>query len=159
MRNKLILSIIIAGFIAFDQMLKILAADFLKPVGQIPLIKGFLNLTYIENKGAAFGFFPGNKFILIILTSILCAGLIWYLLRIINRSKLMIFSLVMIISGGVGNLIDRIRLGYVIDYFHVNIPAVNFDFAVFNFADSCVTVGVILFAASILFTKKHNGNT
>ena len=114
------------------------------------IINGILDFTYAENTGAAFGMFSGGTWFLTVFTIAVCAGiaamLIFYWK---NFSKLTRFSLAMILSGAVGNLIDRLMLGMVVDF--IELTFVNF--AIFNIADIFITMGTILLILSILFTE------
>lgn len=130
--------------IGIDQLTKWLAVKFIMPEGTVNLIsindKEWLNLTYQQNTGAAFSILKDKQLFLIILTSIVILGVIILMLtkRIKKTSYIWCFSL--IISGGIGNLIDRIANGYVVDFIDVRI----IKFAVFNFADICAVTGTIL---------------
>lgn len=116
--------------------------DFIR-LGDIKI----LNLTYLENDGAVFGSFGGMRWVLLGVTSALMIFCIYYMIRHRNE-KFILISMTLIISGGFGNIIDRLfRKGLVVDYFDVQL----FDFAVFNFADCCVVIGVILLLIYIVF--------
>lgn len=119
----------------------------------IALIPNCFELTYLENRGAAFGIFKNKKILLIGATIIVVAFMIYYLLKNRGMNKWMKLSFILIISGAIGNLIDRIYRGYVIDFFHFYIGHV-FDWPVFNIADICVVCGTILLAVILLFTKE-----
>ena len=138
-----------------------IAVNFLKPVGDLPIIKDALHLTYLENFGAAFGMFAGNRFVLIGTTAVMIAVCIYVLFfvklketyfvtkkRRINLTNFLKIGLSLVIGGGIGNLYERIFNGFVVDYIHFLKPV---DFAVFNFSDTCVTVSVAFFAFYILF--------
>ena len=143
--------ILIAVLTGADQLIKVWAVnelaggssrEFIKIAG-----KQIVNLTYTENQGAAFSIMSGKQWFTVGFAS---AALIIFAVYIIknyrNSRPAMIFS-DMVISGGIGNLIDRVRIGYVVDYIELKI----FKFAIFNFADICVTVGVFLLMIYILF--------
>lgn len=145
-----------AALIAVDQLSKYLARILLKPVGTIPVIQGVFSLTYVENVGAAFGILQGARWFLIAVTAVILAGVVIYYARLpkvkaYNKAR---FALILITAGALGNFIDRVRAGYVIDFFHARF----IDFPVFNIADSYTVIGVILFAALYLFVYKE-GNT
>ncbi|RPF48558.1 signal peptidase II [Hydrogenoanaerobacterium saccharovorans] len=133
--------------IGVDQAIKQWALDTLAQVDTIPLIQDVLHLTYVENYGAAFSILQNKKWFLIGVTSLIAIGAIVLLLSKKLKSNLAIWSVALIIAGGVGNLIDRIGRGFVVDY--VDFRLINF--AVFNFADCCVVVGTILLAIYILY--------
>ena len=143
------LIVIIAGII-IDQLTKIWAAGTLAHElgGSIPVIKGVFNLTYLENRGAAFGMLQGFRTFFIILTFI-TIGILAYTL-VAKRKRLSVWlrlALALILSGAAGNLIDRIALSYVRDMFDFCL----INFAVFNFADACISVGAVLLVVCILF--------
>jgi signal peptidase II len=112
------------------------------------------HLTYVRNTGAAFGIFQDGTLPLGILSALVSTAILLYL---IMRGKsipvLQRYALASIFAGAIGNMIDRFRLGYVIDFIHFNIP--GFSFPVFNVADSCVVVGAILLILSSLFTPNQ----
>lgn len=130
--------------VGIDQLTKWLAVNFIKPKGTINLIsfgdKEWINLTYQQNTGAAFSLLKDKQSFLIILTSIVILGVIILLLTKRIKKPVYIWSFSLIIAGGIGNLIDRIVNGYVVDFIDVRI----IKFAVFNFADICAVVGTIM---------------
>ena len=145
---------LIAGavLVVIDQIIKLWAVGVLQDKGSIPFLHfgnlEILDLTYLENSGAVFGSFAGMRALLIGITSVMLISCIWGIIRYGKTSKLLNTSLVLVLAGGIGNLIDRIfRGGLVVDYIEVKL----FDFAIFNFADCCVVIGVCLFILYILF--------
>ncbi|MDU7966485.1 MAG: signal peptidase II [Paeniclostridium sordellii] len=138
--------LIIIGLIAIDQISKYVAVNYLANIGSIPIIKNIFHLTYVENRGAAFGMFQNNQIIFIVVAIAACVFGLYYLykkdLNILGKS-----AIILIISGALGNLIDRIRLGFVVDYFDFR---VIWDY-VFNVADVFVVVGTILLCVYIIF--------
>ena len=153
----LISVIMIAVLVAVDQIIKFWAASSLEPVGTMHLLRigkqRILDLTYVENDGAVFGSFGGKRIILIVVTTILVCVCAYFLYRYKTSSKLMFISLNMIIAGGIGNWIDRVfRNGLVVDYIEIKL----FNFAVFNFADICITLGVAFILIYILFIEKRD---
>ncbi|MGN1169312.1 MAG: signal peptidase II [Acutalibacteraceae bacterium] len=127
----------IAALTAADQIIKYFVLLYLKPIGSVGVINGFLEWNYVENTGAAFGSFSGNTALLSIITAvIIIAGIAAIILKKINNKFLLVTATV-IIAGGLGNLIDRIFRGYVVDF----IKVLFIDFPVFNFADILVTCG------------------
>ena len=139
-KKYIIISLLILLLILFDQGIKLLV---LKTIVDKPviIIDNFLKFIYIKNTGAAFGFLGNSTNILVILTVML----LYYLINEIRRnidSKLSIVSLSLIISGAIGNLIDRLFRGYVIDY--ISFTLFKREMAVFNVADIFITFGVIL---------------
>lgn len=141
-RNALRITIellLIGLLIGADQLLKQWAERALGG-GRVFAADGFMALRYVQNTGAAFSMLSGKTVILVWGTAVVLAACTVYLL--LGRSKNRFFdaALLLLIAGGTGNLIDRIRLGYVIDY----IEPLFVDFAVFNFADCLITVGAAL---------------
>ena len=136
-----------------DQLTKWLTLERLKPIGQIVMIDDFFFLTYVENRGAAFGFLQGGRWFFIAITVLIVFIAIFYYIK--ESCKPLRVSVVMIISGAVGNFIDRLYRGFVVDMLHFRFFG-NYDFAVFNFADMLVVCGTILLAVSILFFQKED---
>lgn len=135
----LISFISIAVLTAADQVIKFFVERYLQPIGTAEFINGFIDWNYVRNTGAAFGSFSQSTTMLSIVTgAVILAGIILIATKKI-KSKFYLTCTVMIISGGLGNLIDRIFKGYVVDFIDVQFA----DFAVFNFADILVTVGAI----------------
>ena len=143
----LILSLIlIAVGVAADKAVKFLVVENLRPDGVLTAIPGLLDFVYVENTGAAFGIFGKYTWILSVVTAVLIVVVLFCLLFYRNHSFFSRTAGILIVAGGIGNLIDRIRLEYVIDYIRV-----SFFPPVFNLADCFVVVGVILFFIHILF--------
>lgn len=135
-----------------DQVSKYYAVELLRGHEPYVLVDNFLQLNYIENFGAAFGILQNKQLFFIILTTLVIIGILIYIKLNTKLSKPMIFALVMVVFGALGNLIDRIRLGYVIDFIDVKFG--NFyDFPVFNFADSFIVVATIIIMYLVLFEK------
>ena len=124
----------------------------LKPIHNMTLVEGFMDLTFVENRGVAFGMFSGQRWFILLLTGIIAAGLIWFY-KVMPKKKEYFplrVSLVMVLSGAIGNIIDRLFRGYVVDFFEFTF----FEWPVFNVADIYVVVGVTLLALMILFVVK-----
>lgn len=137
--SVLISFISIAVLTAADQLIKLVVERNLQPIGTAEFINGFIGWNYVRNTGAAFGSFSQSTTLLTVVTgAVILAGIILIATKKI-KSKFYLTCAVLIISGGLGNLIDRIFRGYVIDFIDVQFT----DFAVFNFADILVTVGSI----------------
>ncbi len=132
----------------FDRILKSIISARISPVGSIPLIKGFFNLTYVRNTGVAFGLFPGQRIILILIGVLICALVVYYQARSGNQNLFLSFCLALILGGSLGNLFDRIFFGYVIDYVDFRV------FPVFNFADAAINAGVLLIIATFILERK-----
>lgn len=131
---------VIAVLTAADQLIKYFVVAYLKPVGEKLIIPGVLRLTYVENDGAMMGLFGGKAQVLMWITVVIIAVLLVLLLLKKLKFGFNYCCIVAIIAGGIGNLIDRFRLGFVVDY----IDVLFVKFYVFNFADCLVTVGAFL---------------
>ena len=126
----------------------------LKSVENIAVIDNLLYFTYLENRGAAFGIFSNQRWLFIIAT-VLAIILLVYLVFVKKfQSKIFNISVALIIGGGVGNLIDRIFLGYVVDYIQI-----SFFPPVCNFADYCITAGTIILIIWLFFCYDKNKNS
>lgn len=138
------LVIMIGVLVAADQLVKNWAVEVLQPVGSMDFIHfgdfKIFDLTYLENRGAIFGTMAGQRWFLVGFTSLVIVAGIVFMFATLKRSRLLNIAVGLFIAGGIGNLIDRIRFGYVVDMFEVKL----FDFAIFNVADICVTVAFIL---------------
>lgn len=143
--------VVCAILVLIDQGIKYIAVAGLKPVGSVDIIEGFFSLTYVENRGAAFGMLEGGKWLFVILTVVVCIACFIYYVKLLNENRLFIVraAIVFICGGAVGNLIDRLFRGYVVDMLDFNI--FGFNYPVFNFADICVCVGAFLLIVGILF--------
>lgn len=130
-----------------DQAVKAWTVSHLAVGDTAPLLPGAVELLRLHNYGAAWSSFAGMRWFLIALTSALMLFLAVLLLRRIVRHPLGRTALTLILAGGIGNLIDRVRLGYVVDMFNLQFM----DYPVFNVADICVVGGVILFVIYYLF--------
>lgn len=139
------------SIIAFDQITKWWVVTTLKPIGTIPVIQDVFHFTYAENTGAAFSIFKDKQIFLVLTTTLIIAfagGLLYKALKVPGEVHwLYPIALTMVIGGAIGNLIDRIRLNYVIDFLDARI----INFAIFNVADSFVVVGTIFIAYLVLF--------
>lgn len=144
---QVITLIIIALLVAIDQIIKLLVIEHLKPIGSLTLIDGFIQLNYAENTGAAFGSFSGKTTLLSIFTFAIIVAGIFYLLAKKRKVDGEYVCITLIIAGGLGNLIDRVFRGYVVDY----IEPLFIDFAIFNFADILVTCSCITLVIWLLY--------
>ncbi len=139
-KTNIIISAVIVFLVSIDQVIKILVDSYLKPIGEITVIPNILRFRYLENDGAMMGFMDGKTSLMTIL-AIICFGGVAVLIfsgKIINKVDLVNF--VLVCAGGLGNIIDRVSRGFVIDYIEV----LFVDFYVFNFADCLITVGAFL---------------
>lgn len=135
-----------AVLVIIDQIIKYFISAYLQPVGSVSVIDNIFSLTYVENKGVAFGMFSDMRWIFIALTSILLVIIIFYMFKKRPKGKFFYVCAALIIGGGIGNLIDRIFYGYVIDYL-----SLSFFPPVCNFADYCITAGTIMLVIYLLF--------
>ncbi|URZ00876.1 signal peptidase II [Clostridium felsineum] len=140
--------IVVAG-ILIDRLSKVWTLTQLKKVQQIPIIKNFFDLTYVENRGAAWGTFSGKTTILSLVTFIVLIAIVVYIIKYRPKSKLVRISLSLIISGAVGNLYDRVVYKYVVDFISFHYKDVYY-YPVFNVADICVVLGTIILAIFII---------
>ncbi len=138
--------IIVSSVIILDQATKFFALKFLQLNTPVPLIKNFFNLTLVYNRGAAFGFFQ-NHWLVFIPATILAIGLILMHLRNKSNSWMLKLSLSLILGGAIGNLIDRVRLGFVVDFLDFRV------WPVFNIADSAITIAALVLSWELLFNK------
>lgn len=144
---------IILGGILLDQITKLLASTYLKVVDTVPIIEGVLHLTYAENTGAAFGMLKDHRWVFLSISTVAIIGMGLYLYLFKSESRLYDVAIAMIVSGGMGNMFDRLGLGYVVDF--IDFRLINF--AVFNGADSFVCVGSgLLILALILDLVKES---
>ena len=137
-----------AGLLALDQWLKLWITANL-PLGEsMPLLPGLVELLTVHNYGAAWSSFSGQRFLLLGVTAVIIVVVTVLLARRVVRHPLGVAACFLIISGGVGNLVDRVRLGYVVDMFHFEFWP---SYPVFNVADICVVCGALLGAVYYLW--------
>ena len=131
-----------------DQIIKILTIKAIPLYGAVPFVPGVLGLTYIRNTGAAWSMFNEHTWLLTVVSLVVIVVIIWLLAsRKTIPGAMGRWSLAVLLGGAVGNCIDRIRLGYVVDMFQAQF----IDFPVFNFADICITLGGIVFCLYVIF--------
>lgn len=150
MTAKLISLVAAALLVAADQGIKAWATAQLMPVGVMAVLPGIVELRYVLNDGMAFSMLAGKQGILIGVTSLMLIGVLVWLVRG-DMPLLERLSWTLVLGGGIGNLIDRVLNGVVVDYINV----LFMHFAVFNFADICVCCGVGLLILSILLDGRH----
>ncbi len=139
---------IILGTIVLDQLTKYLTVFYLKPIDTLPIIEDVLHLTYVENPGAAFGMMKDSRWVFMTVSTVAIVGILAYLLIKKPTSRMECLCLSLIVGGGIGNMIDRFLLGYVIDM--IDFRLINF--AVFNVADSFVCVGAGLMMVWLIYS-------
>ena len=153
MKKRGIVAGIIAILIVLDQLVKSYVVQNIA-LGEVkPWIPNLVSLTYLQNRGAAFSILQDQQFLFAVITLVVVVGAIWYLHNHMEDSLWMILGLILIIAGGLGNFIDRISQGFVVDMFHLDF----INFAIFNVADSYLTVGVIILLLAML-KEEMNGN-
>ncbi len=119
------------------------------------VIPGFFHLTLVHNTGAAFGIGTKWSMPFFVVTSLIALAVVGYLfIRLTPKEKYSFFGLILIMSGAIGNLVDRIRLGYVVDFLDIFIG--KYHWPAFNVADSAITVGAICYAIDLVWPKKEN---
>ena len=141
----------VAALVGIDQLIKLWASNVLQPVGAMPLIPHVVELRFVLNQGMVFSLLSGKQLFLIAATSAALL-LVAYALFFRSRGKyLQQAALILVLGGGIGNLIDRVLNGEVVDYINL----LFMRFAVFNFADICVCVGVALWVLVIFLDEVH----
>lgn len=147
MVSYLVVSIIL---IIIDQLTKYLTVQNIDLYEVVDVIPNFVSFTYIQNTGAAFSILEGQMWFFYIVTTVVVAGLIYYMYTEAKQDKLLGFLLSLILAGAIGNFIDRLFLQYVVDMIKLEF----IDFAIFNVADSYLTVGVILLLIYTLYDER-----
>lgn len=137
--------------IAIDQLSKIYFYNNQILYNGYEIIDRFFYFTYLENRGAAFGVLQNGRFFFLIFTLIAIGFMIWYFIK--NNNLILRISLLLMISGGIGNYIDRLLRGFVVDF--LDFYPLGYDFPIFNFADICVTVGVGILLFYVIFIYKE----
>ncbi len=139
--------------VILDQISKFAAIKYLKNQKPYIIIDNFFQLHYVENRGAAFGILQHRRTFFIIITLVIIIFLTFYLIKYYHHlSKLSKIAFGMLIGGAAGNLIDRIRFGYVVDF--ISFKLINrYDFPVFNIADICIVISTILIVFMVLFDE------
>ena len=153
MRRKITIPLTIGLLIILDQLVKWAVVSNIK-LGEVKgFIPSIMSLTYLQNTGAAFSMLENQQWLFTIITLLVIGGAIWYLIKNIKGSFWLISGLTLIIAGGLGNFIDRLRQGFVVDMFQVDF----INFAVFNVADTYLTFGVLIMLLDII-KEETNGS-
>lgn len=138
--------LLVAGVVALDQISKVLVLHFMYK-GQVVLIPGVLRFTYVENRGMAFGLLSDHRWVFLVLSTVgiilMCLYLWYYAKTTLSR-----VGLSLVIAGGIGNMIDRLVLGFVVDF--IDFCAFDFWVWVFNIADAAVCVGAAIFMLDLV---------
>lgn len=146
--------LILGLLITFDQYTKHLAVLRLKDKTAFPIIPKVLELNYLENRGAAFGMLQNQKFFFVFVAIVFIGLIIYFLYKVPDAKKydILHFLLVMIGAGAIGNMIDRIRLDYVVDFIYI----VLINFPIFNVADMYVTFATVFLVIILIFVYKED---
>jgi signal peptidase II len=150
------------GIVVADQITKALVRAHLPIYDSVPVVSGFLNLTHVRNTGAAFGFlgsvdFPFKSAILALVATAAFIGIAIFAARTSTHERVARFGLAMVLAGAIGNLIDRLAFGSVIDF--VDVIFGSWHFWAFNVADSAITLGVIAMMIDMMGTGRHVSKT
>ncbi len=154
---------IILAVCVLDQLTKVWTMDMIAAANNIsadalangctkPLFEGVLHLTYLENPGMSFGLLADHRWVFLTLSAVGILALLAYLIYIKGEDRLLSVSLALVIGGGIGNMFDRLTLGYVVDFFDFRL--FSFWKWIFNFADACVCVGAALMILAVLLSYK-----
>lgn len=144
-------AILAAALVVLDQIVKYLVRANIPLGGNVPFIPYLLDLTYVQNTGAAFSMLRSHTWVLTLISTVVVVGMCALLVKGFFKNRLGLFSAALVLAGGMGNLIDRVVFGFVTDMFQTTFM----DFAVFNVADCCITVGVpLLFLYVWLYVGK-----
>ena len=153
MRRKITIPLTIVLLIVLDQLVKWAVVSNIK-LGEVKgFVPSIMSLTYLQNTGAAFSILENQQWLFTIITLLVIGGAIWYLIKNIKGSFWLISGLILIIAGGLGNFIDRLRQGFVVDMFQVDF----INFAVFNVADTYLTFGVFIMLL-VIIKEENNGS-
>lgn len=138
-----------------DQGTKYLIASRMEIAEQISVIGNFFLITSHRNRGAAFGILEDQRWFFIVITIIVVIAIIWYLKKVMKtNNKLLPVALSLVLGGAVGNFVDRVISGEVVDFLQFNFG--SYQFPIFNVADSCIVIGVALIILDSLFDMKRN---
>ena len=141
-----------AGIVLADQVTKYLTVAHIPLYADVPFIPGLLQLTYVRNTGAAFSSFEGQQWLFALVFAVFTGGILYeYFKKPMPFTKLERWCIAAIYAGGLGNMIDRLRLGYVVDM----IETTFIEFPVFNVADCFITCGCILLMAHLILWNKE----
>lgn len=139
--------LMVLGILGVDQVVKYWCVNFVQFMSPQPEIAGFFRITYVENRGIAFGMFQGSQWIVGVLTVLAVLLICWVLWKKLISHPMGVWSLVAVLGGALGNLIDRLLRGFVVDMFE----PLFVRFAVFNVADAFLVCGGIVFAVYLVF--------
>ena len=152
-KKYIICSIIVLLLIIIDQVTKVLIINNLGFGNSKVIINNFFKFSCIKNTGISFGLLSGYRIIIILLTFLIVGFLIYELIRDKKNNKLLLISSTLIIGGAFGNLIDRLFRGYVVDF--ISFTLFSREMAIFNIADICITLGIVLYLIDVLGDKNE----
>lgn len=148
----LLMILAVGGIVAADQLSKLWVVNNIPLHTYIPGLKGLFNLTYVQNTGAAFSSFQGMQWLFALIFAVFTIGVIWcFVKKSLPFSTFEKWCIAAVWAGGLGNMLDRVRLGYVVDM--INLEFMSFP--VFNVADCFITCGCILLMASLIFFNRE----
>lgn len=153
MKNKIKMIIISIILIVLDIIIKLIISNKLIFNQSIKIIDNFFYITYVKNTGVAWSMLNNKVSLIVLITFLIIVALIVYLFKKENYTKYEIIGYSMLLSGAIGNLIDRIIYGYVIDY--LDFRLLGYYYPVFNLADICIVIGIIL----VIFLGGKHGNS
>lgn len=139
---QLMMIILIVVFLIIDIVSKLVVSNLMNVYDSVIVIKNFFNITYVKNTGAAWSLFADRTWLLIIVSLIIISFIIYYIYKNKPKNKLENIGYSLVLGGAIGNFIDRIVYGYVIDFLDFNI--FGYDYPIFNIADSFIVIGVII---------------
>ena len=154
------MALVATVIVAADQITKYLVVANIDLHGQVPAIEGLFQLTYVQNDGAAFSMLKGQQWLFAVMFAVLTAAIVWeFWTKKMSFTTADRWCITCIWAGGLGNMIDRVRLGYVVDMIDVAFPADSFlaflnDFPVFNVADCFITCGCFALLISLVFFNR-----
>lgn len=134
--------------VLIDQVVKLLVTSNMKVYESIPIFKNFFNITYARNNGAAFSILQNKTYLLLILAFLVIGFIMWYINKQEHLKKIEAISLGLLLGGVIGNFIDRLLFGIVIDYLDFKI--FGYDYPIFNLADSFIVIGVFIMCYIII---------
>ena len=147
----LFMALFAAAIVAADQITKLLVVANIPLFSSVPAINGLFNLTYVQNTGAAFSAFQGMQWLFALIFVAFAAGILWeFPKKRLPFTMAERWAMVAVFAGGLGNMIDRLRLGYVVDMINLEFM----DFPVFNVADCFITCGCIFLMVHLIFFNK-----
>jgi signal peptidase II len=154
MRRLRVLLVNAIAVIAADQITKRIVEEQLPLYDSIPVFGNWFAFTHVQNTGAAFSMLQNGGMFFVVVAVIVSAVILYYAPKLPESDWISRVALGMQMGGALGNVIDRLRQGYVTDFFHFKIPEIGFDFAVFNVADSCIFIGVVILIGVSLFRDR-----